>query len=82
MKKPLDLVGSYEDLKPPSSPTPTPSGSKKEPSVVAPTPTVVASTPTEVAPQLTGGNDVPTGESIEATKVPTTSASYHSPYIA
>ncbi|XP_057788276.1 protein TIC 62, chloroplastic [Salvia miltiorrhiza] len=62
---------NYEDLKPPSSPTPTPSGSKKEPSI--------APTPTEVAPQLGGGNDVPTGGSIEATAVPTTSAS---PYIA
>ncbi|KAK6159432.1 hypothetical protein DH2020_006746 [Rehmannia glutinosa] len=41
-----DFVGSYEDLKPPSSPTPTPSVSKEEPSI--------AST-TEVTSTLTGG---------------------------
>ncbi|KAH6789323.1 Rossmann-fold superfamily protein [Perilla frutescens var. frutescens] len=64
---------NYEDLKPPSSPTPTPSGWKKEPSV--------APTSTEVASQLTGGNDVPKGGSVEATAAPTTSASNLSPYV-
>ncbi|KAL1554222.1 protein TIC 62, chloroplastic-like [Salvia divinorum] len=47
---PLSPYAAYEDLKPPSSPTPTASSSKKE-------------TPVEVKPQLTGGNDVLTSPS-------------------
>lgn len=65
---------NYEDLKPPSSPTPTPSGSKKEPSI--------APTSAEVASQLTGGNDVPKGGNIEAAIEPTPSASNLSPFTA
>lgn len=43
------LFYSYEDLKPPSSPSPTPSGLKKITSDV--------STPVEVASPSSGGND-------------------------
>lgn len=48
--QPLSPYTAYEDLKPPSSPTPTPSGSKKEPSS--------APTLAEMAPELSRGNDV------------------------
>ncbi|KAK6131905.1 hypothetical protein DH2020_034342 [Rehmannia glutinosa] len=65
---------NYEDLKPPSSPTPTPSVSKEEPSI--------AST-TEVTSTLTGGNDVAKSESTDAGEELTkTLASELSPYIA
>ncbi|KAL2460183.1 hypothetical protein Adt_43603 [Abeliophyllum distichum] len=47
--RPLSPYTVYEDLKPPSSPTPTPSGSKKK--------SPSASTLAEMTSQLTGGND-------------------------
>ncbi|KAI3446066.1 hypothetical protein Pfo_002731 [Paulownia fortunei] len=66
---------NYEDLKPPSSPTPTPSGSKEEPSI--------APTSTKVASQLTGGNDIAKSGSADAGKdLAKTLASDHSPYLA
>ncbi|XP_011088334.2 protein TIC 62, chloroplastic isoform X1 [Sesamum indicum] len=66
---------NYEDLKPPSSPTPTPSRSKEVPSIS------LAST--EAASQLTGGNDVAKSESTEVGNGPAKpSASDHSPYLA
>ncbi|XVF44941.1 hypothetical protein PTKIN_Ptkin02bG0163600 [Pterospermum kingtungense] len=50
--KPLSPYTVYEDLKPPSSPSPTPSGPKEVSSS--------ASTPVENASTSTGGNSVPT----------------------
>ncbi|KAM1006362.1 hypothetical protein FF1_003078 [Malus domestica] len=65
---------SYEDLKPPSSPSPTPSAPKKTP--------LDASTPVEVVTQSSGGNDVPEAEtsSVAEEVSPGDSPHYHSPY--
>ncbi|KAL0422708.1 UNVERIFIED_CONTAM: protein, chloroplastic [Sesamum latifolium] len=72
---PSSPYANYEDLKPPSSPTPTPSRSKEDPSIS------LAST--EAASQLTGGNDVAKSESTEVGNGPAKpSASDHSPYLA
>ncbi|KAL3814165.1 hypothetical protein ACJIZ3_015433 [Penstemon smallii] len=49
-QNPSSPYTNYEDLKPPSSPTPTPSGLKKEPSVVC--------TSEEEASPFTGGNEL------------------------
>ncbi|KAK4401580.1 protein, chloroplastic [Sesamum angolense] len=66
---------NYEDLKPPSSPTPTPSRSKED------APISLAST--EVALRLTSGNDVAKSESTDVGNGPAkSSASDHSPYLA
>ncbi|KAL0365474.1 UNVERIFIED_CONTAM: protein, chloroplastic [Sesamum angustifolium] len=66
---------NYEDLKPPSSPTPTPSRSKEDASIS------LASS--EVASPLTSGNDVAKSESTDVGNGPAkSSASDHSPYLA
>ncbi|KAJ8533666.1 hypothetical protein K7X08_006990 [Anisodus acutangulus] len=61
----------YEDLKPPTSPTPTPSGSR-------------ASTTVEVTSPLTGGNDVATDSATNSAKEESAKkiAFCHSPYPA
>ncbi|KAL0334775.1 UNVERIFIED_CONTAM: protein, chloroplastic [Sesamum radiatum] len=66
---------NYEDLKPPSSPTPTPSRSKEDASIS------LASS--EVASPLTSENDVAKSESTDVGNGPAkSSASDHSPYLA
>lgn len=70
-----DLVFySYEDLKPPSSPSPTPSGPKQIP--------INVSTAVEVVSPPSGGNDVaevnPNG--VPETVSPQISSIYRSPY--
>lgn len=64
----------YEDLKPPSSPSPTPSAPKKT--------SLDASIPVEVVTQSSGGNDVPEAEtsSVAEEVTPCDSPHYHSPY--
>ncbi|KAK4437803.1 protein, chloroplastic [Sesamum alatum] len=72
---PSSPYSNYEDLKPPSSPTPTPSRSKEDPSIS------LAST--EAESQLTVGNDVAKSESTDVGNGPAKpSASNHSPYLA
>ncbi|KAJ4716449.1 Protein TIC 62, chloroplastic [Melia azedarach] len=72
--RPLSPYVAYEDLKPPTSPSPTPSGWGQV--------TSSASTPAEVASQLTGGNDVAkTADTSFVEKNPSpNSTHYHSPY--
>ncbi|XP_009626794.1 protein TIC 62, chloroplastic isoform X1 [Nicotiana tomentosiformis] len=67
--RPLSPYTAYEDLKPPISPSPTPSGPK-------------ASISTETAPQLAGGNEISASiTTISTEKDPShTVASCHSPY--
>ncbi|KAK9942328.1 hypothetical protein M0R45_007999 [Rubus argutus] len=55
--RPLSPYFVYEDLKPPSSPSPTPSGPKQN-SLDASAPVEIASTSVEVVSQSSGGNDV------------------------
>ncbi|KAH9656380.1 protein TIC 62 [Citrus sinensis] len=72
--RPLSPYFAYEDLKPPSSPSPTPSGPKEVLSS--------SSTTGEVASQLTGGNDVaktPDTSLVEKNPI-VNSIHYHSPY--
>lgn len=72
--RPLSPYTCYEDLKPPSSPSPPSSGSKETP--------YHASTPVEIASPSTGGNDVAKAVAIGiAEKVPPqSSTNYYSPY--
>ncbi|KAK3023008.1 hypothetical protein RJ639_045002 [Escallonia herrerae] len=69
--EPLSL---YEDLKPPSSPSPTPSGPGERQSS--------NSTPTEVAPEFNTGNDAAKSEAAgDVVKdAPQASTFFHSPY--
>ncbi|ESR36380.1 hypothetical protein CICLE_v10028081mg [Citrus x clementina] len=72
--RPLSPYFAYEDLKPPSSPSPTPSGPKEVLSS--------SSTTGEVASQLTGGNDVaktPDTSLVEKNPI-VNSIHHHSPY--
>lgn len=71
---PLSPYIAYEDLKPPSSPSPTPSAPKKT--------SLDASTPVEVVTQSSGGNDIPEAEtsSVAEEVSPCDSPHYHSPY--
>ncbi|KAB1207223.1 Protein TIC 62, chloroplastic [Morella rubra] len=68
IKKALSPYVAYEDLKPPSSPSPTPSGHKE--------------TPDQVLSPPTGGNNVATTVATTVVeKIPSESSSYHySPY--
>ncbi|KAK2978351.1 hypothetical protein RJ640_016453 [Escallonia rubra] len=72
--RPLSPYIAYEDLKPPSSPSPTPSG----PGVILSS----NSTPTEVAPEFNTGNDAAKSESaVDFVKdAPQASTFFHSPY--
>ncbi|XP_050233743.1 protein TIC 62, chloroplastic [Mercurialis annua] len=74
--RPLSPYAAYPDLKPPSSPSPTPSGPKVTPS--SPPPTTA-----QVESPATGGNDVATiTSSSDAKDSPLGSSSSHSPFQA
>ncbi|CAB4320612.1 unnamed protein product [Prunus armeniaca] len=72
--RPLSPYVAYEDLKPPSSPSPIPSGPKQTP--------LDASTPVEAVSQSSGGNDSTEAviSSVAEEVSPQNSTHYHSPY--
>ncbi|BFG41616.1 hypothetical protein CerSpe_278900 [Prunus speciosa] len=72
--RPLSPYVAYEDLKPPSSPSPIPSGPKQTP--------LDASTPVEAVSQSSGGNDSTEAviNSVAEEVSPQNSTHYHSPY--
>ncbi|KAL6270206.1 hypothetical protein ACE6H2_027117 [Prunus campanulata] len=72
--RPLSPYVAYEDLKPPSSPSPIPSGPKQTP--------LDASTPVEAVSQSSGGNDSTEAviNSVAEEVSPQSSTHYHSPY--
>ncbi|KAI5314338.1 hypothetical protein L3X38_043514 [Prunus dulcis] len=72
--RPLSPYVAYEDLKPPSSPSPIPSGPKQTP--------LDASTPVEAVSQSSGGNDSTEAviSSVAEEVSPQNSIHYHSPY--
>ncbi|VVA15169.1 PREDICTED: TIC 62 [Prunus dulcis] len=72
--RPLSPYVAYEDLKPPSSPSPIPSGPKQTP--------LEASTPVEAVSQSSGGNDSTEAviSSVAEEVSPQNSIHYHSPY--
>ncbi|KAK6241228.1 hypothetical protein SCA6_006617 [Theobroma cacao] len=73
--RPLSPYTAYEDLKPPSSPSPTPSG----PKIVSSS----ASTPVENVSTLTGGNSAPTAVATGISEKDSSQQSTcHSPYYA
>ncbi|ONH91316.1 hypothetical protein PRUPE_8G106300 [Prunus persica] len=72
--RPLSPYVAYEDLKPPSSPSPIPSGPKQTP--------LDASTPVEAVSQSSGGNNSTEAviSSVAEEVSPQNSIHYHSPY--
>ncbi|GLU09008.1 hypothetical protein SLE2022_258880 [Rubroshorea leprosula] len=71
--RPLSPYIVYEDLKPPTSPSPTPSGPKEA--------AAIASTPVENGTTLTEGNNVPkTTPTSVVEKDPSQNSTYRSPY--
>ncbi|KAM5549014.1 protein TIC 62, chloroplastic [Rosa sericea] len=81
VKQPSSPYIAYEDLKPPTSPTPTPSGPKQIPPDASAS-VEVTSTPVEVASQPSGGNDVIEAitSSVSEKVSPQKSTHSHSPY--
>lgn len=74
-ERPLSPYYAYEDLKPPTSPSPTPSGPKEAPAV-APLPVDNVNVTT-----LIGSNDVPKTETTSVVeKDPAGNSTYRSPY--